>query len=203
MTGHPTPSILFIDNFDSFTFNLVDEFARRGCAVDVWRNSATLDELARALDALPPGPRLAVISPGPGSPGDAGCSLEFVRALHQAIPIFGVCLGHQVIVEAFGGQIGHAHETIHGKATRLEHDADGLFSGIKSPCVVGRYHSLCATAVPESLRVTARSGELVMAIEHEHLPIFGVQFHPESILTPAGGQLIDNILSRVARGRTP
>jgi anthranilate synthase/aminodeoxychorismate synthase-like glutamine amidotransferase len=192
-------NVLLIDNFDSFSFNLVDEFARRGASVDVWRNDVAVDDaLAMALGLAPP--RVLVISPGPGAPADAGCCMELIARAAGAIPIFGVCLGHQAIVEAHGGVVAYAGEVVHGKAARIHHDERGLFEGLPSPMLAARYHSLSASRVPDVLRVTARTegggraAELVMAVEHQSHRIAGVQFHPESILTPRGGLLIDNVL---------
>jgi anthranilate synthase component 2 len=193
-------NVLLIDNFDSFSFNLVDELRRRDAAVTVWRNDIALDHalsLARAL----PLPRLVVLSPGPGSPSQAGCCVALAKAAcKQRIPLFGVCLGHQAIVEALGGEVGFAGEVVHGKAARIEHDDSPLFAGLPSPMFAARYHSLAATRLPDSLRVTAHTrsaagAKLVMAVEHREAPIAGVQFHPESILTPRGGTLIANVLS--------
>ena len=185
--------VLFIDNFDSFTFNLVDEFARRGCEVTVWRNTADVDDalalLARAERAL------VVLSPGPGAPDDAGCSLELARAAAQnGVPVFGVCLGLQVIAQAFGGAVGRLGEVVHGKTARITHHGEGLFEGLPEPMTVGRYHSLGITETGDALTVTARAGAIPMAARHAHLPVYGVQFHPESILTRDGGALIENVI---------
>jgi anthranilate synthase/aminodeoxychorismate synthase-like glutamine amidotransferase len=187
------PTILMIDNFDSFTYNLVDEFAKRGARVLVYRASVSLAELEAVI--ADEAPALLVISPGPSTPARAGVCIEAVRALAGRLPIFGVCLGHQVIVEAFGGRVDRAPLPVHGKASAVTHDGQGLFAGLESPMAVGRYHSLVGIQIPEVLEVTARCGELVMAIAHRELPIVGVQFHPESILTPSGGLLIENALA--------
>ncbi|MEQ9321525.1 MAG: aminodeoxychorismate/anthranilate synthase component II [Polyangiaceae bacterium] len=186
-------NVLFIDNFDSFSFNLVDDLRRRGAEVHVWRNDITADEaLERAL-ALP-APRLIVISPGPGNPTDAGCCVPLVQRGLGKLPIFGVCLGHQALVEACGGRVGYAGEVVHGKAAPLVHAGEGIFAGLPSPMVAARYHSLAALQLPDELDVIARSDELAMAVAHRHAPALGVQFHPESILTPTGGLLIDAVL---------
>lgn len=193
-----TLSVLLIDNFDSFSFNLVDELEKRGAAVQVWRNDLAA-ERALALALALPAPRLIVLSPGPGAPAEAGCCVELVRLAARArVPLFGVCLGHQAIVEAFGGEVGFAGEVVHGKASRVDHGGSGLFAGLPSPMYVGRYHSLAERRLPAELRVTARAGELVMAVEHASAPVAGVQFHPESILTPGGGQIIDRVLAWAA-----
>lgn len=186
-------NVLFIDNFDSFTFNLVDELEKRGCAVDVWRNDISAERALALAEALRP-PRLVVLSPGPGSPAEAGCAIPLIRLAAGRVPVFGVCLGHQAMVEAFGGVVGSAGTIVHGKASPVEHEGVGLFAGLPNPMRVARYHSLAATRMPSELRVTARCGEIVMAAEHQQHKLFGVQFHPESILTPAGGRLIQNVL---------
>jgi anthranilate synthase component II len=187
-------NVLFIDNFDSFTFNLVDELRRRGATVQVWRNDLPPQE---ALDrALAMGaPRLLVLSPGPGTPSEAGCCVPLIRLAAGRVPVFGVCLGHQAIVEAFGGTVGFAGQVVHGKASVVEHDGEGLFTGLPSPFRAGRYHSLAAQRLPDELRITARSGPVVMAVEHRGYKVAGVQFHPESILTPLGGPLLDRVLA--------
>jgi anthranilate synthase/aminodeoxychorismate synthase-like glutamine amidotransferase len=184
-------NLLFIDNFDSFTFNLVDEFGRRGCNVSVWRNDIGADRAIRLALEMPP-PRLIVLSPGPGSPSQAGCCVQLVREAAGRAPLFGVCLGHQAIVEAFGGIVGPAGEIVHGKPAAVTHGGKGLFRGLPSPMKAARYHSLAAKIVPSGLRVTAVTGNIVMAVEHEKHAIAGVQFHPESIMTPEGGRLIEN-----------
>jgi anthranilate synthase/phosphoribosyltransferase len=192
-----TLSVLFIDNFDSFTFNLVDEFARRDCKVTVFRNDIDAGR-ALALALAMPLPRLIVLSPGPGTPAEAGCCVELVRLAAGRVPMFGVCLGHQAIVEALGGTVGGAGAIVHGKASPIVHDGRGIFSGLPSPLTVGRYHSLAAVSVPRELVVRAHFGETVMAVEHLHTRIAGVQFHPESILTPLGGPLLDNVIAWAA-----
>jgi anthranilate synthase component 2 len=196
MTGRA--NVLFIDNFDSFVFNLVDEFARRGAAVEVWRNDTPADR-ALELIARMPKPKLLVLSPGPGTPASAGSCLELVRRAPNGLPILGVCLGHQSIVEALGGAVVRADRIVHGKASAIEHDGEGLFEGLPSPMAAGRYHSLVAGDVPEELEVSASSGEIVMAVRHRTRPVHGVQFHPESILTPLGGRLVENALEIAAR----
>jgi anthranilate synthase component II len=192
--------LVFVDNFDSFTWNLVDEFARRGAEVEVWRNSATAEHvLARAAGARH---ALLVLSPGPGAPAEAGCCIEVVRrAAEQSVPLFGVCLGHQAMIEAFGGVVGPAGEVVHGKTSRVRHGGGVLFEGIPSPFPVGRYHSLAASVVPKALETVAESGSIVMAVAHRTAPQLGVQFHPESILTPDGGRIIDNVIHWATHAR--
>jgi anthranilate synthase/aminodeoxychorismate synthase-like glutamine amidotransferase len=183
-------TILLIDNYDSFTYNLAHLFGELGAEVIVRRNDAiTADEAASLA------PSHLVISPGPGRPGDAGVSTEIVQRLAGKVPMLGVCLGHQVIVAAFGGEVGAAQTLVHGKATTVHHDGRGLYSGLEQDFSAGRYHSLAATSVPEVLEVsaTAPDGE-VMAVRHRELRIDGVQFHPESVLTPTGPELARNFL---------
>ncbi len=191
--------VLFIDNFDSFTYNLVDDFCKRDCQARVYRADTDLEELKRIVGQFQPD--LLLISPGPGNPRTAGVSLAAVGAFKDILPIFGVCLGHQVIVEHFGGTVDHAPEPMHGKPSRITHNGRGIFAGIENPLQAGRYHSLVATRLPDCLEMTAEYEGLVMAVQHKQLPVYGVQFHPESILTPAGGRLIENVLSLAAEAR--
>ena len=185
--------VLFIDNFDSFTYNLVDDFCKRDCLAKVYRADTELDELKRVAEEFEPD--LIVISPGPGTPDASGVSIPAVDYFKDKLPIFGVCLGHQVIVQYFGGKVGHAPEPMHGKPSRVTHNGEGVFAGVENPLQAGRYHSLCALEMPDCLEKTAEFEGIVMGARHKELPIFGVQFHPESILTPAGGKIIENILS--------
>ncbi|MCK5226177.1 MAG: aminodeoxychorismate/anthranilate synthase component II [Planctomycetes bacterium] len=188
-----TRKILFIDNFDSFTYNLVDDFCKRNCKAKVYRADTELEELKIVADEFEPD--LLLISPGPGSPDDSGVSLLAVDYFKDKLPIFGVCLGHQIIVQYFGGKVGHAPKPMHGKPSRITHNQKDIFAGVENPLQAGRYHSLCALELPDCLEKTAEFDGIVMAVRHKELPIFGVQFHPESILTPAGGKLIENVLS--------
>ena len=183
-------TILLIDNYDSFTYNLADLFGQLGCEVDVRRNDAVTPDEAEAL-----APSHLVVSPGPGRPADAGETIPIVRRLAGKVPILGVCLGHQAIVEAFGGEVGFARELVHGKATLVSHDGAGLFAGIDGDFLAGRYHSLAATSVPDVLEVSATCGDgEVMGVRHRELPVDGVQFHPESVLTPEGKTIARNFL---------
>ncbi|HUS72118.1 MAG TPA: aminodeoxychorismate/anthranilate synthase component II [Sedimentisphaerales bacterium] len=188
-----TRKVLFIDNFDSFTYNLVDDFCKRNCQAKVYRADTELEELKRITEEF--GPDLLVISPGPGTPDTAGVSLSAVEHFKDKLPIFGVCLGHQVIVQHFGGKISHAPEPMHGKPSRVTHNEKGVFAGVENPLHAGRYHSLCVVELPDCLEQTAEFEGIVMAVKHKELPVYGVQFHPESILTPAGGMIIENVLS--------
>jgi anthranilate synthase/aminodeoxychorismate synthase-like glutamine amidotransferase len=179
-----------IDNYDSFTYNLVHLFEELGAEVRVFRNDALSVDEAESLE-----PTHLLISPGPGRPADAGISVELIRRLGPRVPTLGVCLGHQAIVEAFGGEVGAAKALLHGKASEVEHDGKGVFAGLPQGLAAGRYHSLAATAVPDELEVTARTSDgEVMGVRHRELPIEGVQFHPESVLTPLGPQLGRNFL---------
>jgi anthranilate synthase component 2 len=185
--------VLFIDNFDSFVFNLVDEFKRRGATVEVWRNdipAAKAIEMAMSLAA----PRLMVLSPGPGTPESAGNNMEIIRTAPKELPLFGVCLGHQAMVAALGGEVGGAHEIVHGKSGIITHNGEGVFKGLPSPMTAARYHSLVGKRIPDELTVTAQIGDMVMSVSHKTRPMAGVQFHPESILTPFGGRLIENVM---------
>lgn len=186
--------VLLIDNFDSFTFNLAYEFETQGCKVDVWRNSTSVEKILQLMEKLPK-PNLVVISPGPGTPRDAGCCIEVIQRSQGAFPIFGVCLGHQAIVEAFGGVVGGANMIVHGKTSAVRHNGKGLFRNLPNPMSIARYHSLVATKMPTQLNSTAYFGELIMGVEHQTLPISGVQFHPESILTTHGSLLIENVIN--------
>jgi anthranilate synthase/aminodeoxychorismate synthase-like glutamine amidotransferase len=183
--------ILLIDNYDSFTYNLAHLFGELGAEVIVIRNDAIDAVAAERLS-----PSHLVISPGPGRPAAAGSTPEVVRRLAPTTPTLGVCLGHQVIVETFGGQVGAARELVHGKSCTVTHDGRRLFAGLPSELEVGRYHSLAATAVPSELEVcaTAADGE-IMAVRHRELNVHGVQFHPESVLTPLGHEIARNFLN--------
>jgi anthranilate synthase/aminodeoxychorismate synthase-like glutamine amidotransferase len=180
-----------LDNYDSFTWNLVHLFQERGAEVVVVRNDEIEVDEAEAM-----APDRLVISPGPGRPEDAGISVQLVRRLGPRVPTLGVCLGHQAIVAAFGGSVGQARALLHGKASRIETDGAGVYAGLPAELEVGRYHSLAAVDVPEDLVVTARAedGE-VMGVRHRAYAIEGVQFHPESVLTPDGGAIAATFLA--------
>jgi anthranilate synthase component II len=182
--------VLVVDNYDSFTYNLVHLLEELGADVLVRLS----DEISVA-DARSLAPDGVVVSPGPGRPHDAGRSVELVLELGPTTPTLGVCLGHQAIVEAFGGEVGQARELVHGKSSTIRHDGRGLFAGLPHELEVGRYHSLAATNVPDVLEVSSRSpdGE-VMSVRHRELPIEGVQFHPESVLTPHGRTMMRTYL---------
>jgi len=188
--------MLLIDNYDSFTYNLVQAFAAMGAEVMVYRNDAISVEQSMALD-----PTHLVISPGPGRPEDAGVSLDMIGAFAGRIPVLGVCLGHQSIVQQLGGKIVRAERLMHGKTSMVKHDGATIYRGLSNPFEVGRYHSLCAEreTLPAELVVTAQTdrGE-IMGVRHKTLPVEGVQFHPESVLTPEGNRLMANFMRQEA-----
>jgi anthranilate synthase/aminodeoxychorismate synthase-like glutamine amidotransferase len=184
--------ILLIDNYDSFAHNLARYFERLGQATTVLRNDEV--DAARVREMRP---SAVVLSPGPCTPREAGASLDIVSALHRELPILGVCLGHQVIAEALGGRVVRAPAPVHGRTSAIRHDGCGLFTGLPSPLTVARYHSLVVepASLPQDLRATAASHDgVLMAIEHTRYPVYGVQFHPESILTQSGYELLANFL---------
>jgi anthranilate synthase/aminodeoxychorismate synthase-like glutamine amidotransferase len=183
--------VLVIDNYDSFTYNLVQYLGELGAEVCVVRN-----DKATVGDLLEGGYERCVISPGPCTPDQAGISLEVARRMPEAgIPTLGVCLGHQSMAQAFGGRV-KLHAPVHGKATTIEHDGRTIFQGLSSPLTVGRYHSLIVDEqLPDCLEATARGGGVLMALRHRELPAEGVQFHPESVLTDQGKQLLSNFLA--------
>ncbi len=191
--------LVMIDNYDSFTYNLVQYLAELGADVEVFRN-----DVAGAEELLAERPAGLVISPGPGRPEDAGNSLEAVRLCAEAgIPLLGVCLGHQAIGAAFGGRIVRARSIMHGKVSSIEHDGRGIFRGLESPFRATRYHSLviAADSCPDALEISARTADgEVMGVRHRELPIEGVQFHPESILTDVGKSLLRSFLENCADG---
>jgi anthranilate synthase/aminodeoxychorismate synthase-like glutamine amidotransferase len=193
------PRLLLIDNYDSFTYNLVQAFLVLGAEVEVYRNDALEVPAALAL-----APTHLCISPGPGTPYDAGVSMDMIRAFAGRIPVLGVCLGHQSIVEVFGGRVVRADRLMHGKTSPVRHDGRTLFAGLPQPCEVGRYHSLIASpaTLPAVLEVSARTAEgEIMGVRHRALAVEGVQFHPESILTPEGPRLLANFLACTAPER--
>ncbi|MEM8814571.1 MAG: aminodeoxychorismate/anthranilate synthase component II [Pseudomonadota bacterium] len=184
--------MLLIDNYDSFTYNLVQAFAAHGADVIVHRNDALSVAAAKEIE-----PSHLVISPGPGRPDEAGVSLAMIAAFADRVPVLGVCLGHQCLVQHFGGRIVRAERIMHGKTSMAQHDGRTLYSGLPQPFEVGRYHSLCAEteALPDELEVSAETerGE-IMGVRHRSLPLEGVQFHPESVLTPEGDRLMTNFM---------
>jgi anthranilate synthase component 2 len=192
--------LIVLDNYDSFTYNLVQYVGELGVEPTVYRNDAITPEQVLALD-----PVAIIVSPGPGTPADAGISVPLIRAAAGRVPILGVCLGHQAIAEAYGGRVVRAGRLMHGKTTSIRHDGLGIFRGIPNPLEVMRYHSLVVAPrdLPGELVVTAWSadrpdGEEIMALRHRRDPVFGVQFHPESVGTEEGKRLVSNFLLEVA-----
>jgi len=188
--------LIMIDNFDSFTYNLADEFEKRNCKVHVYRNNIGMENFKRIVQKIKP--KLIMISPGPSTPKEAGISIPSIKEYCGKIPIFGVCLGHQSIIEAFDGIVGRAPEVLHGKPSKIRHDGGTIFKGLENPLQVGRYHSLAGLKIPEELEISARSeSDVVMGVRHKKFFVEGVQFHPESILTPSGGLIIENLLAMI------
>lgn len=192
------PRILVIDNFDSFTYNLVDEFAKRECQVMIYRNDIPFDAMKKIVCKYQP--HLIVLSPGPGNPRQAGICIPLIKEFSGKIPILGVCLGHQAIIEALGGEVDKANKVVHGKTSLVYHNRDGLFDNIPNPLTAARYHSLCAVKIPESFEITAKTEDgIVMSVKSKNKNIFleGLQFHPESVMTTHGGKIIENIIGKI------
>lgn len=185
--------ILLLDNIDSFTYNLVDQLRAFGHNVVIYRNSVPAETLIERLQAME-NPVL-MLSPGPGAPAEAGCMPELLNRLRGHLPIIGICLGHQAIVEAYGGHVGQAGEILHGKASVITHDDQGMFQGLTNPLPVARYHSLVGSNVPEALTVNATFNGMVMAVRDDKHRVCGFQFHPESILTTQGASLLEKTLA--------
>ena len=184
--------IFLVDNFDSFTFNLVDYFKQLGCDVSVYRNNVELEKIAE-ID-----PDLIVFSPGPSVPKNAGNMMKIIDRYHAKYPMFGVCLGHEAFIEYFGGSLKFVRP-VHGKSSPIDHDGETIFTGLDKPFLAGRYHSLCADRVPSCFEVSAKTDGLVMAMRHHKLPIEGVQFHPESVLSMKSGngfKMIQNVVNK-------
>ncbi|WP_040977509.1 aminodeoxychorismate/anthranilate synthase component II [Necropsobacter massiliensis] len=183
-------NILFLDNFDSFTYNLVDQFRTLGHQVRIYRNDCSLALLEQAATQY--ADTIVALSPGPGNPSEAGILLPLIKKLAGKVPMIGICLGHQALIEAFGGKVVHAGEVLHGKVSAIRHDEQAMFAGLANPMPVARYHSLMGDALPEEFVVNAEYNGIIMAIRHKTLPICGFQFHPESILTVQGSKLLEN-----------
>lgn len=185
-------NVLLLDNFDSFTYNLVDILRSFGQNVLIYRNNSKVYDLMTALEYMED--PIFVISPGPGTPNNAGCLLEMIHQLKGKIPILGICLGHQAIVQAYGGHVYHATNIMHGKSSNITHDEQDMFQNLPNPLAVARYHSLLCKSIPKNLCINAHFKTMVMAVKQPIDRICGLQFHPESILTPNGIELMHNIL---------
>lgn len=188
------PHLFCLDNYDSFVYNLVDQFRHLGHEVTVFRNNIAAADIKQAMDNCPD-PAVLVLSPGPGNPRQAGCMLELIALCQGEVPIIGICLGHQALIEYFGGEVASAGEILHGKASSINHDGQRMFSGLPQPLPVARYHSLAGARVESQLTVNASYNDIPMAVVNDALKIVGFQFHPESILTSHGAQLLTNTLA--------
>ncbi|QYJ80038.1 aminodeoxychorismate/anthranilate synthase component II [Shewanella acanthi] len=186
--------LYLLDNFDSFTYNLVDQFRSLGYEVVIYRNDVDATFIADKMLSETQAAAL-VLSPGPGAPHEAGCMMELIAKLAGKVPMLGICLGHQAMVEYYGGKVERAPSVVHGKASPTDHDSTGIFSGLPSPLPVARYHSLVATKVPDCLQVIATTEGMPMAVLHGEHRAVGFQFHPESILTTLGSQLLTQTLA--------
>jgi len=192
--------VFLLDNFDSFTYNLVDQFRVMGVKVTVYRNDIDADFIIEQMNSSELSPVL-VLSPGPGTPSDAGCLVELVNKCREKIPMLGICLGHQAIVQSFGGVIGLAPQTVHGKSSEIVHNDQGPFKGLINPMPVARYHSLMATTMPNGLNILATTDDIVMSVMDDSQSIIGFQFHPESILTLGGEALLVQSLTHLINSK--
>ncbi|CAM2828846.1 aminodeoxychorismate/anthranilate synthase component II [Vibrio mytili] len=185
-------NIVFIDNFDSFTYNLVDQFRSLGHSVTIYRNNISAETIEQEVNKLES--PVVLLSPGPGAPSEAGSMPELIQRMKGKVPIIGICLGHQAIIEAYGGTVGGAGEIIHGKVSMMAHQNHATYLNLPSPLAIARYHSLVALSVPSSLTVTAEVDGLTMSVVHEQDKVCGFQFHPESIMTTYGATLLANAI---------
>ncbi|TNH43123.1 glutamine amidotransferase-related protein [Photorhabdus luminescens] len=185
-------NILLLDNVDSFTYNLVDQLRNHGHQVVIYRNTVATEMIIQQLRML--SSPLLMLSPGPGKPSDAGCMPQLLQQIIGKIPVIGICLGHQAIIEAYGGEISAAAEILHGKASLAEHDNQAMFANLENPLPVARYHSLAGNKIPSELTISAHCGDTVMAVRHNKHKVCGFQFHPESILTTQGAKLLEQTL---------
>ncbi len=185
-------NIIFVDNFDSFTYNLVEQFRSLGHSVTIYRNNISAESIEQAVSELEH--PVVLLSPGPGAPSDAGSMPDLIQRMKGKVPMIGICLGHQAIIEAYGGTVAGAGEIIHGKVSMMEHQSHATYAGLPSPLAIARYHSLVATAVPEELTITAEVDNLTMSVVHERDKVCGFQFHPESIMTTYGAALLANAI---------
>jgi anthranilate synthase component 2 len=189
-------TLFFLDNFDSFTYNLVDQFKSLGYPVKIYRNSMPAEQVKAQIDACE-NEAVLILSPGPGTPSDAGCLIELIGLCKGQVPIIGICLGHQALIEQYGGVVGQAEEIMHGKSSLITHCGDRMFAGLSQPLSVARYHSLVGTKVPDSLEVVAEFNGMCMAVYNAADKVIGFQFHPESILTCEGAKLLETSLNLV------
>ncbi len=196
-TANPM-KIYFLDNFDSFSYNLVDELTMLGCELVVYRNNISAEVIFNKM-RQEPGQVLLVLSPGPGAPSDAGCLMELIELTKGHFPMLGICLGQQALTQSYGGVIGHAGETVHGKSSIINLNPHPVFEGMGNTMPVARYHSLMATKVPENIEVIAQFDDIPMAIYHHDDKALGYQFHPESILTPNGAMLLQQSVAYLTR----
>jgi len=185
--------ILLLDNIDSFTYNLVDQLRTFGHRVVIYRNQIPAETIIAKLKEMEY--PILMLSPGPGTPAEAGCMPALLQRLRGQLPVIGICLGHQAIVEAYGGHVGQAGEILHGKASPVEHDAEAMFAGLPNPLPVARYHSLVGSEIPTGLKVNAHFNGMVMAVRHDADRVCGFQFHPESILSSQGARLLEQTLA--------
>lgn len=195
-------TLFFLDNFDSFTYNLVDQFKGLGYPVKIYRNSQSATQVKQHIDdcknASPENKVVLILSPGPGTPSAAGCLIELIGLCRGEIPMIGICLGHQALIEQYGGTVGGADEIMHGKSSLINHCGDRMFAGLNQPLSVARYHSLVGTTVPADLEVVADFNGMCMAVYNQADRVVGFQFHPESILTCEGANLLENSLNFVS-----
>ncbi len=194
-------TLFFLDNFDSFTYNLVDQFKALGYPVKIYRNSMPAKQIKAHIDACDT-EAVLVLSPGPGTPSAAGCLIELIGLCKGQLPILGICLGHQALIEQYGGVVGQAEEIMHGKSSLISHCGDRMFAGLSQPLSVARYHSLVGTQVPDSLEVVADFNGMCMAVYNAQDRVIGFQFHPESILTCQGAKLLETSLNLVTNRET-
>jgi anthranilate synthase component 2 len=196
MTTTKKPTLFFLDNFDSFTYNLVDQFKALGYPVKIYRNSLPAEKVKAHIEACETEVVL-ILSPGPGTPSDAGCMIELIGLCKGQVAIIGICLGHQALIEQYGGVIGQAEQVMHGKSSLIEHCGDRMFCGLQQPLSVARYHSLIGTTIPQSLEIVAQANGICMAVYNQADRVIGFQFHPESILTCEGAMLLESSLNLV------
>ena len=194
-------TLFFLDNFDSFTYNLVDQFKALGYPVKIYRNNMPAQQVKAHIDACK-NEAVLVLSPGPGTPSKAGCLIELIGLCKGQIPMLGICLGHQALIEQYGGIVGQADEIMHGKSSLISHCGDRMFAGLSQPLSVARYHSLIGTSVPDSLEVVADFNGMCMAVYNAQDKVIGFQFHPESILTCEGAKLLETSLNLITNRET-